>query len=55
MTAVAHVLLHGTREGRACGSVLYLDSDAHVSNLTMSIDVSARGLEHAGLPRAAAS
>ena len=36
--AVAHVLLHGTREKRACGNVLYVDSDAHVSNLTMSID-----------------
>ena len=36
--AVAHVLLHGLPSGRQCSNVLYLDSDAHVSNWSLSID-----------------
>ena len=36
---LAHVLLHGTSQGgRRCSNILYLDTDAHVSNFALSID-----------------
>ena len=35
--AVAHALLHGI-DGRACESVMYIDTDAIVTNRSMSID-----------------
>ena len=35
---LAHVLLHGTQGGRHCSNLLYLDTDAHVANFSLSID-----------------
>ena len=45
---LAHVMLHGTPEGRRCASLLYLDTDAHVANFSLGIDEYLARARHRG-------